>query len=92
MTRLGLVLHDDTLQARVKADIDAVLANPIYFHNTWRNAHDLGSGSAEGWVRSVYSRAMLAHIDGTGDKSVQSFLEQACKIVILSRFACYPSR
>ena len=77
MTRLSLVLHDDILKARVKEDIDAVLANPIYFHNTWKNAHDLGSGSAEGWVRSVYSRAMLAQIDGTGDAAVQSFLEKA---------------
>ena len=77
MTRLGLVLHDETLQARTKEDIDAVLANPIYFHNTWKNEHDLGRGSAEGWVRSVYSRAMLAHVDGTGDASVLKFLEKA---------------
>eukprot|EP00035_Acanthoeca_spectabilis_P029756 m.475363 g.475363 ORF g.475363 m.475363 type:complete len:782 (-) comp38181_c0_seq1:62-2407(-) len=77
MTRLGAVLHDDTLMARVKEDIDAVLANPIYFHNTWSDEHDLSAGSAEGWVRSVYSRAMLAYIDATGDFSVQKFLERA---------------
>ena len=35
MTRLGLVLHDATLLARVKKDYDFVLAHPYQFHNTW---------------------------------------------------------
>ena len=77
MTRLGFVLQDATLQNRTAEDIAAVLANPIYFHNTWTDAHDLSSGSAEGWVRSVYSRAMLAHLDATGDPAVLRFLVEA---------------
>ena len=36
MTRLGLVLHDSTLLARVKQDYDFVLAHPYQFHNTWQ--------------------------------------------------------
>lgn len=50
------------------------MAKPIEFHNTWKNAHDLSSGSAEGWVRSIYSRGMLAFFDATGDKAVLEFL------------------
>lgn len=34
MTRLGLVLNDSTLIARVAADFDATIRNPINFHNT----------------------------------------------------------
>ena len=50
------------------------MAKPIEFHNTWKNAYDLSSGSAEGWVRSIYSRGMLAFFDATGDKAVLEFL------------------
>jgi hypothetical protein len=34
MTRLGLVLNDSTLIARVAADFDTTIRNPINFHNT----------------------------------------------------------
>ena len=36
MTRLGLVLHDDDLLARVKQDFENVLAHPFNFHNTFK--------------------------------------------------------
>jgi hypothetical protein len=52
MTRMGLVLNDSVLVERVIEDFANVVANPINFHNTWKSAHDLGSGSAEGWVRA----------------------------------------
>ena len=81
MTRLGHVLDDSTLQSRTSDDISAVLRHPVYFHNTWIDTHDLGppGHEAEGWVRSVYSRAMLAHYDATGDASVLHFLETVFK-------------
>ena len=31
----------------------------------------------EGWVRSIYSRGMLAYYGGTGDKRIQQFLVAA---------------
>jgi hypothetical protein len=34
MTRLGLVLNDSMLIARVAADFDATIRHPINFHNT----------------------------------------------------------
>jgi hypothetical protein len=71
MTRLGLVLHDKELLDRVKEDFDYVLKYPWNFHNTW--AHD----AVEGWVRSIYSRGMLAYYDGTGDESIIPFLQNA---------------
>ena len=39
-----------------------------------RNKNDLGKGSAEGWVRSIYSRGMLAYFDATGNKTILNFL------------------
>ena len=77
MVRLGLVLNDTTLVARASQDYAATLANPISFHNTWKSAHDLSSGSAEGWVRSVYSRGMLAYYDATGNKDILNFIVNA---------------
>jgi len=74
MTRLSSVLNDSALRERVAADFHAVQSQPIAMHNTWKNAHDLSSGSAEGWVRSIYSRGMLAYFDATGDKTVLDFL------------------
>eukprot|EP01045_Picozoa_sp_COSAG04_P024636 COSAG04_NODE_3104_length_3168_cov_2.158684_2_plen_291_part_00 len=74
MTRMSQVLNDTALLERVAADYTAVMARPIDMHNTWTNAHDLSSGSAEGWVRSIYSRGMLAYFDATGDQSVLDFL------------------
>ena len=50
------------------------MARPIDMHNTWTNAYDLRPGSAEGWVRSIYSRGLLAYFDGTGDLAVLAFL------------------
>eukprot|EP00663_Eupelagonemidae_sp_cell21sb_P005632 gene5631-biopygen9337 len=73
MTRLGLVLRDDTLLARVRADYEAVFADPWAFHNTYPG------DAVEGWVRSIYSRGMLAYYDGTGDSRVIPFLEAAFK-------------
>ena len=77
MVRLGLVLNNTALVARAAVDYAATLSNPIYFHNTWKSAHDLSSGSAEGWVRSVYSRGMLAYYDATGDKAILDFIVNA---------------
>jgi hypothetical protein len=74
LTRLGAVLNDSALKARVLADYTSVLENPIGFHNTWETAHNLRSGSAEGWVRSIYSRGMLAYYDLTGNSSILQFL------------------
>ena len=64
MTRLGLVLNDSRLLARVEEDITGVIAG---------NAFGEPGGGPEGWPRSVYSRAMLAYLDGTGDKKVLDF-------------------
>lgn len=74
MTRMGLVLNDSVLVERVIEDFRNVVKNPINFHNTWINSHNLGRGSAEGWVRSVYSRGMLAYYDGTGNETILDFL------------------
>ena len=71
------MLGDDALVKRVLEDFDNVIRNPINFHNTWRNAHDLSKGSAEGWVRSVYSRGMLAGYDGTANKTLLDFLSHS---------------
>ena len=71
MTRLGLVLGDAELVARGGADINAVIGDPWRFHNTF--PHDV----VEGWVRSIYSRAMIAYHDGTGDARVVPFLAAA---------------
>ena len=68
MARLGLVLGDKELLARVKADFDNVLAHPFNFHNTYKG------DVVEGWVRSIYSRGMLAYYDGTGDRRILDFL------------------
>ncbi len=74
MTRMGAVLNDTALKNRVFADYASTIAHPIRFHNTWTTPHDLHAGSAEGWVRSIYSRGMLAYYDYTGDKRILSFL------------------
>ena len=71
LTRLGLVLGDAVLLARVKADYEAVLRNPWNFHNLWPQ------DAVEGWVRSIYARGMLAYFDGTGDGRIVPFLERA---------------
>jgi hypothetical protein len=68
LTRLGLVLNDSNLIARAKADYDYVMANPTNFNASFRG--DI----IEGWVRSIYSRGMLAYYDATGDKQVLAFL------------------
>jgi hypothetical protein len=65
MTRLGLVLHDEKLTARSTADIQAVIKGGFF--------GEPGGGGPEGWPRSVYSRAMLAYYDATGDEKVLSF-------------------
>ena len=74
LTRLGAVLNDSALTSRVLADYSSTIERPIQFHNTWTTAHDLNGGSAEGWVRSVYSRGMLAYYDHTGNSSILDFL------------------
>jgi hypothetical protein len=71
MTRLGLVLHDEELLARVKEDYEYVMSHPFNFHNTWK------LDAVEGWVRSIYSRGMLAYYDGTGDEAIIAFLQRA---------------
>ena len=56
MTRMSQVLNDTALLERVAADYTAVMATPIEMHNTWKNAHDLSSGSAEGCAfSSIFS-------------------------------------
>eukprot|EP00040_Diaphanoeca_grandis_P039116 m.258178 g.258178 ORF g.258178 m.258178 type:complete len:667 (-) comp36246_c0_seq1:227-2227(-) len=65
MTRLGLVLNDPTLKARTAEDIAAVIKNDFF--------GEPGGGGPEGWPRSVYSRAMLAYFDATGDDRVVPF-------------------
>lgn len=70
LTRLGLVLQDDILLSRVKEDYEWVMAHPDNFNATYRG--DI----VEGWIRSIYSRGMLAYYDGTGDKRVLSFLNE----------------
>lgn len=77
MTRLGAVLHDKELIARVAEDIQTVLVNPDWFNASWTKGHDVGGHEAEGWVRSIYSRAMLAYYDYTADKSVLDFLTKS---------------
>jgi hypothetical protein len=61
MTRLGLVLNDTALKARTAQDIGAIIDGGVLREPT---------GGPEGWPRSVYSRAMLAYLDGTGDQRV----------------------
>jgi hypothetical protein len=70
ITRLGLVLQDEQLLARAKSDFDWVMANPSAFNATFKG--DI----IEGWVRSIYSRALLAYYDGTGDSAVLNFLKR----------------
>jgi hypothetical protein len=65
MTRLGLVLHDEKLTARSTADIQAVIKGGFF--------GEPGGGGPEGWPRSVYSRAILAYYDATGDEKVLPF-------------------
>jgi hypothetical protein len=67
MTRLGLVLNEPTLLERVKADISYVIENAQFTN------HPHGSNPPEGWPRNVYSRAMLAYLDGTRDERVLPF-------------------
>jgi hypothetical protein len=67
MTRLGLVLNDSALKARTAEDITAVIEGGVLSEP---------QGGPEGWPRSVYSRAMLAYLDGTGDKRVLSLFEK----------------
>lgn len=67
MTRLGLVLNDSALKARTAEDITAVIEGGVL-----SEPH----GGPEGWPRSVYSRAMLAYLDGTGDKRVLALFEK----------------
>ena len=74
MTRMSQVLNDSALLERVAADYAAVQGRPIDMHNTWTDAHDLIGGSAEGWVRSIYARGLLAYFDATADKNVLDFL------------------
>lgn len=77
MSRLAAVLHDSTLSARVSADVRAVVANPDWFNATWTRGAADGGQEAEGWVRLVYARGMLAHYDYTGDKDILNFLARA---------------
>lgn len=74
MTRMSQVLNDSILLERVAADYAGVQSRPIDMHNTWTNAHNLASGSAEGWVRSIYTRGLLAYFDATADKSKLDFI------------------
>lgn len=67
MTRLGLVLDEPTLLARTKADISYVIENAQFTN------HPHGTNPPEGWPRNVYSRAMLAYLDGTRDERVLPF-------------------
>eukprot|EP00041_Stephanoeca_diplocostata_P022479 m.537174 g.537174 ORF g.537174 m.537174 type:complete len:729 (-) comp22073_c0_seq14:544-2730(-) len=73
MTRLSLVLKDATLLDRVKRDVEFVVHNPDNFHNTWQG------DVVEGWVRSIYSRALLAYYDGTGAQESLDLLITAFK-------------
>jgi len=61
MTRLGLVLNSSALKARTAEDITAIVEGGVLNEPT---------GGPEGWPRSVYSRAMLAYLDATGDTRV----------------------
>lgn len=65
ITRLGLVLQEPRLLARAKRDIESVMENVHNFDNS--------AGAPEGWPRNVYSRAMLAYLDGTRDARVLPF-------------------
>lgn len=67
MTRLGLVLNDSVLKARTAEDIEAVIQGGVL---------NEPAGGPEGWPRSVYSRAMLAYLDATGDKRVLDLFEK----------------
>jgi hypothetical protein len=68
VARLGLVMQDEALLQRAKEDFDYVIANPQNFNATFKG------DVVEGWVRSIYSRGMLAYYDGTGDPRVLAFL------------------
>lgn len=91
MTRLSLVLKDATLLNRVKEDIDFVVQHPENFHNTWQG------DVVEGWVRSIYSRALLAYYDGTGDQHALDLLitvfafESDTMFAVREIVACYGS-
>lgn len=67
MMRLGLVLGDQDLLNRARADVAAVIHD--------RSFAELQESGLRGWPRSVYSRAMLAHFDATGDPAVLPFFE-----------------
>eukprot|EP00040_Diaphanoeca_grandis_P000149 m.14498 g.14498 ORF g.14498 m.14498 type:complete len:723 (-) comp10170_c0_seq1:354-2522(-) len=71
MARLGFVLQDDVLINRAKADIESVMEHPYRFHNTFP------TDVVEGWVRSIYSRGLLAYFDGSNDTRVIEFLKTA---------------
>jgi len=76
MTRLGAVLRDKELVGRVKQDFEAVLANPDWFNATWTKGKADGGSEAEDWVRSIYSRCMLAYYDYTRDKKILAILAE----------------
>ena len=65
--RLGLVLNDSRLQARTAEDMLAVIEGGVLSEP---------DGGPEGWPRNVYSRAMLAYLDGTGDTRVLDLFEK----------------
>lgn len=67
MTRLGLVLNNTELKKRVSEDIDSVIRHGYFSTN---------DGGPEGWPRAVYSRAMLAYFDATGDDRVLPFFSK----------------
>ena len=71
MTRLGFVLRRSDLLNRALEDFNFVMANPYNFHNTFPG------DVVEGWVRSIYSRAMIAYFGGSGDGRIIQFLEKA---------------
>eukprot|EP00040_Diaphanoeca_grandis_P010510 m.53816 g.53816 ORF g.53816 m.53816 type:complete len:675 (-) comp21826_c0_seq1:383-2407(-) len=77
MTRLGIVLNDSVLIQRVAEDFNAVIANPDWFNATWTKGNSDGGNEAEGWVRSIYSRALLAYFDFSGDPKIKEFLVKA---------------
>ena len=56
MTCLGLVLHDDVLIQHANADFDVLMTHPEWLHNMYEG--DI----VKGWVRSLYSRAVVAYL------------------------------
>ena len=70
IARLGLVMQDQYLIGRAKADFDYVMSHPENFNATFQG------DVVEGWVRSIYARGMLAFFDGTADTRVLAFLNR----------------